>query len=208
MKRPIHPATGLRPLRLTRLLCAALAVLPLAAGAQATGPGGTAPVNAIPDLPASVRPDMNRIQGYYRQVEQNLPGARKAERDPFQTTPELRTRRNGSAARWSQGIGAAPAAAATASGDDLPGDWRVQGLLLGTRPWAVLSRSLRPSMRAGGPGAGAQPGGAGRGDELRYVSRGDEIELPDGRTYVVRGIDRHGVLLQGTGVEADLLRLR
>lgn len=159
--------------------------------------------------PEALQADLKALRGYYGQVQQRTKGAAPSwtpspERDPFQVTPELRARR----ARG--GIVPAPAAsplgASEAAASD---DWQVQALVLGARSLAVLVRDNAADANTRDAGrAQPQRRSAAQRQLQRYVRVGDTLDMPDGRSWRVIGIDREGVLVQGSSAEIDTLRIR
>lgn len=148
-------------------------------------------------VPDGMRADMGVVQGYYQQVEGRLDLAKPRERDPFQATSALRSRRGGG----NRNATAVPAPAAELGESGADSGWRVQALVLAGLRQAALVREQAASR----PGAGEDR----RSTAVpRLVREGDSLELGDGRSYRVMQIDRQGVLLRGEGVEEDVVRIR
>lgn len=166
---------------------------------------------ALPaETPAEVRPHLQTLQRYYREVEQRQSGARAAapagdsktgtiergeaakptaapqpERDPFAVTPELRSQRG---VRGSSAIGA-----------------NLYPTMMGSRPPPMKLKAIITGQRAAAlieikpVGSDAEP--------LRMrVYEGDVLTLDDGSTFRVRAI-RPGVvsLLIGTDPKDEYL---
>lgn len=136
-----------------------------------------------PGVPEAMGQDLQTLSGYYGQVARRAGAPAASERDPFQVTPDLRRRPRDPAGQ---------PLAASVPGDD----WRLQGLLLGAEPLAVLVRGAAADAPRGAPPA------------RRIVRVGESLDMPDGRSWQVIAIDRQGVLVRGDGVELDTLRIR
>lgn len=150
---------------------------------------------ALPGIGAAaegLRSDLDKLNAYNHSVEEKISPVRKNSRDPFQTTPELRSRSGRS--------GFAPAAIGGGDLGDQP-VWRVQALALGRTPHAVLVRNSAGANRGG-------KGGESEAMRQRFVRLGDSFEMPDGRLFKVLSIDRQGVTMQSEGVEEEEMRLQ
>lgn len=186
-RRPVCPAWMVASAR------AALLAAGMGAAMAAQAQDGAARPSPLPGVGAAARSlgaDMGRL------VAPEAPRAeRRNARDPFQTTPELRSR----GAR----AGFAPMAIGSGDFGDEPA-WRVQALLLGRSPRAVLV----PSAALGkGAARGSARGGTGALHQ-RVLREGDEFEMPDGRLFMVERIDRLGVLLVSEGAEEEQMRIQ
>lgn len=152
--------------------------------------------NGMPGIGAaasSLRSDLDKLNAYNQSVEEKIRPERRNARDPFQTTPELRSR--------SGRAGFAPSAIGPGGYEEGP-IWRVQALALsqgGASAYAVLVRGATAS----------------RGKEMeaeamrqRFVRLGDTFEVSDGRLFKVLKIDRQGVWLRSEGVEEEEMRIQ
>lgn len=136
----------------------------------------------------SLRSDLGKLNSYNQSVEEKLRPEKKVSRDPFQTTPELRSR-----------SGRAGFSPASVGGGDLGEEplWRVQALVLGRSPQAVLVRNTAGKAR-----------GAQEAQRQHFVQPGDLFEMPDGRSFQVLRIDRQGVWMRSDGVEEEEMRIQ
>lgn len=143
-------------------------------------------------VPADLRRDMQTIEGYYDAVRgrqgATLHTPAQAERDPFQVTPELRSRSERRKAAKALAI-AAPGFEA-GGGEPLP-NMRVKALALGARNFAVLSVEEA----------------SGKFRDM-VVRTGELLQFADSGLIRVRRIDRDGVLLQTGPQEQDVVLLK
>jgi len=188
----VHMGSGC-PARIAvaRLALAAWMGFALAAPLQAQE--GAARSSSLPNIGEAVqslRADLNRLQANGVDGGEAPRVERRNTRDPFQTTPELRSRSGRS--------GFAPTAIGSGDLGDEP-VWRVQALLLGGTPRAVLVRN--PALGRGTPNEPVA-------FRQRVVREGDPFEMPDGRLFTVNRIDRRGVWMVSDGVEEEQMRIQ
>jgi hypothetical protein len=147
------------------------------------------------DESPNLRHDMATIDGYFDAVRQRQgsggslakPAADGRERDPFQVTPELRSRSERRQAARTLAI-AAPGL--SAGGEPLP-PIRIKALALGSGRFAVL----------------AVEEGGGKVRDI-VVRLGERLQFGDGGVVRVRGISQDGVILHTGPGDEDVVLLK